>query len=59
MAEISQNLERYRRESGNCHTAARDMRVAAQSLDDRNAQHFDEAAEAERLAIVAEEEAAR
>ena len=59
MAEISQNLERYKREIGNCQAAAREMRDEAARLNDLHDRYMEEAENAERQAIVAEEEAAR
>ena len=59
MAEISQNLERYKREIGNCQTAAREMRDEEARLNDLHDRYLEEAENAERQAIVAEEEAAR
>ena len=59
MAEISQNLARYKREIGNCQTAAREMRVEEARLNDLHDRYLEEAEKAERQAIVAEEEAAR
>ena len=59
MAEISQNLERYKREIGNCQTAAREMRDEASRLNDLHDRYMEEAENAERQAMVAEEEAAR
>ena len=59
MAEISQNLERYKREIGNCQTAAREMRDEEARLNDLHDRYMDEADKAERQARVANEEAAR
>ena len=59
MAEISQNLARYKREIGNCQTAAREMRVEEARLNDLHDRYLEMAERAERKAIVAEEEAAR
>ena len=59
VAEISQNLERYKREIGNCQTAAREMRVEEARLNDLHDRYMDEADKAERQARVADEEAAR
>ena len=59
VAEISQNLERYKREIGNCQTAAREMRDEEGRLNDLHDRYLEEAEKAERQAIVAEEEAAR
>ena len=59
MAEISQNLERYKREIGNCQTAAREMRDEAARLNDLHDRYMEEAENKERQAIVADEEAAR
>ena len=59
VAEISQNLERYKREIGNCQTAAREMRDEEGRLNDLHDRYLEMAEKAERQAIVAEEEAAR
>ena len=59
VAEISQNLERYKREIGNCQTAAREMRDEEGRLERLHDQYLEEAEKAERQARVAEEEAAR
>ena len=59
VAEISQNLERYKREIGNCQTAAREMREEEARLERLHDQYLAEAEKAERQARVAEEEAAR
>ena len=59
VAEISQNLERYKREIGNCQTAAREMRDEEARLDQLHTRYMEVAEEAERKARVAEEEAAR
>ena len=59
VAEISQNLERYKREIGNCQTAAREMRDEEARLNDLHDRYLEEAEKAERQARVAEEEAAR
>ena len=59
VAEISQNLARYKREIGNCQTAAREMRVEEARLNDLHDRYLEMAEKAERQAIVAEEEAAR
>ena len=59
VAEISQNLERYKREIGNCQTAAREMRYEEGRLERLHDQYLEEAEKAERQARVAEEEAAR
>ena len=59
VAEISQNLERYKREIGNCQTAAREMRDEEARLNDLHDRYMDEADKAERQARVADEEAAR
>ena len=59
VAEISQNLERYKREIGNCQTAAREMRDEEARLNDLHDRYLEMAEKAERQAIVAEEEAAR
>ena len=57
--DISQNLERYKRDIGNCQTAAREMRDEASRLNDLHDRYMEEAENAERQATVAEEEAAR
>ena len=59
MAEISQNLERYKREIGNCQTAAREMRDEEARMNDLHDRYLEEAEKAERQARIAEEEAAR
>ena len=59
MAEVSQNLERYKREIGNCQTASREMRDEEARLSDLHDKYIDEAEKAERQATLAEEEAAR
>ena len=59
MAEISQNLERYKREIGNCQTASRQMRDEEARMNDLHDRYLEEADKAERQARVAEEEAAR
>ena len=59
VAEISQNLERYKREVGNCQTASREMRDEEARLADLHDKYMEEAEKAERQARVAEEEAAR
>ena len=59
VAEISQNLERYKREIGNCQTAAREMRDEEARMNDLHDRYLEMAEKAERQAIVAEEEAAR
>ena len=59
MAEVSQNLERYKREIGNCQTAAREMRAQEARLNNLHDEYMEEAEKAERQARVAEEEAAR
>ena len=59
VAEISQNLERYKREIGNCQTAAREMRDEEGRLEGLHDKYMEEAEKAERQARVAEEEAAR
>ena len=59
VAEISQNLERYKREIGNCQTASREMRDEEGRLERLHDKYMDEAEKAERQARVAEEEAAR
>ena len=59
VAEISQNLERYKREIGNCQTASREMRDEEGRLERLHDRYMEEAEKAERQARVAEEEAAR
>ena len=59
VAEVSLNLARYKWEIGNCHTAAREKRDEAARLDDLHDQYMEEAANAERQAMVAEEEVIR
>ena len=59
VAEISQNLERYKREIGNCQTAAREMRAEEARMNDLHDKYLEEADKAERQARLAEEEAAR
>ena len=59
VAEISQNLERYKREIGNCQTAAREMRDEEARLERIYDRYMEEAEKAERQARLAEEEAAR
>ena len=59
VAEISQNLERYKREIGNCQTASREMRDEEGRLEHLHDRYMEEAEKAERQARVAEEEAAR
>ena len=59
VAEVSQNLERYKREIGNCQTASREMRDEEERLNDLHDKYMEEAEKAERQARVAEEEAAR
>ena len=59
VAEISQNLARYKREIGNCQTASREMRDEEGRLNDLHDRYLEMAEKAERQAIVAEEEAAR
>ena len=59
VSEISQNLERYKREIGNCQTAAREMRDEEARLERIYDRYMEEAEKAERQARVAEEEAAR
>ena len=59
VAEASQNLERYKREIGNCQTASREMRDEEARLNDLHDKYMEEAEKAERQARVAEEEAAR
>ena len=59
VAEISQNLERYKREIGNCQTASREMRAEEARMECLHYRYLEEAERAERQATVAEEEAAR
>ena len=59
VAEVSLNLARYKREIGNCYTAAREKREEEARLDDLHDQYMEEAANAERQAMVAEEEVIR
>ena len=59
MAEVSQNLERYKREMKNCLTASREMRDEEARLNNLHDEYMEEAEKAERQARVAEEEAAR
>ena len=59
VAEISQNLERYKREIGNCQTASREMRDEEGRLEAEHDRDMEEAEKAERQAQLAEEEAAR
>ena len=56
---VAQNLQRYKREIGNCQTAAREMRNEEGRLERLHDQYLEEAEKAERQARVAEEEAAR
>ena len=59
MAEVSQNLERYKREIGNCQTAAREIRQEEARLADQHDKFMEESERALRQARLAEEEAAR
>ena len=59
VAEISQNLERYKREIGNCQTASREMRDEEGRLERLHDRYMEEAEKAVRQARLAEEEAAR
>ena len=59
VAEVSLNLARYKWEIGNCYTAAREKREEEARLDDLHDQYMEEAANAERQAMVAEEEVIR
>ena len=59
VAEISQNLERYKREVGNCQTASREMRDEEARLEGVHDRMIEEAERAERQALLADEEAAR
>ena len=59
VAEISQNLERYKREVGNCQTASREMRDEEARLEGVRYRMIEEAERAERQALLADEEAAR
>ena len=57
--EISQNLERYKREIGNCQTASREMREEEARLESLHDRYLEEAEKAERQAAMAEQEAER
>ena len=57
--EISQNLERYKREIGNCQTASREMRQEEARLESLHDRYLEEAEKAERQAAMAEQEAER
>ena len=59
VAEVSLNLARYKREVGNCYTAAMEKREQEARLDALHDQYLEEAEEAERQAMVAEEEVKR
>ena len=59
VSEISQNLERYKREVGNCQTASREMRDEEARLEGVHDRMMEEAERAERQAALADEEAAR
>ena len=59
VAEVSLNLARYKREVANCYTAAREKREQEARLDALHDQYLEEAEEAERQAMVAEEEVKR
>ena len=59
VAEVSQNLERYKREIGNCQTAAREIRQEEARLAEQHDRFMEEAEQALRQARLAEEEAAR
>ena len=59
MAEVSQNLERYKREIGNCQTAAREIRQEEARLAEQHDKFMEESERALRQARLAEEEAAR
>ena len=59
VAEISQNLERYKREIGNCRTAAREMRESEARLEGLYWQYLEEAEKAEAQARMADQEAER
>ena len=48
--EISQNLERYKREIGNCQTASREMRQEEARLESLHDRYLEEAEKAERQA---------
>ena len=59
VAELSQNLERYKREIGNCQTAAREMRDEEARLERLHDRYIELAEKTERQARAAEEEAER
>ena len=59
VAEMDQNLARYKRERGKCQPAAREMREEEARLDQLHTGYMEQAEEAERKAILADEEAAR
>ena len=59
VAEVSQNLERYKREIGNCQTAAREMRDEEARLATLHDRYMDEADRAEQQARLADQEAER
>ena len=59
VAALSETLGRYKREIGNCQTAAREMRDEEARLERLHDRYLEEAEKAERQARVAEEEAAR
>ena len=59
VAEISLNLERYKREIGNCQTASREMRQEEARLESLHDRYLEEAEKAERQAAMAEQEAER
>ena len=59
VAELSLNLARYKREVANCYTAAREKRDQEARLEALHDQYLEEAEEAERQAMVAEEEVKR
>jgi len=59
VSEIAQNLERYKREIGNCQTAARQLRDEEARLDNEAYQKFKMAEKAEAAAKQLEQEAER
>ena len=59
VAEVSLNLARYKWEIGNCYTAAREKREEEARLDALHDHYLEEAENAERQAMVAEEEVIR
>ena len=59
VAEVSQNLERYKREIANCQTVARQMREEEARLDTLHDRYIDEADRAEEQARLADQEAER